>query len=217
MNNNNFDRSDGEAVMREIGHLMPSILCESILDGFHKFRQSRSEDSDAYPEYSDCTRANMLYDRIAASARRLIDLITPENPDLHWKITKNKRATDMLLDTRFAFRVKRSKRNRRNLTTGVRTGRQRAIKPNTMVAIGQMMFRFPSNQIEVDDRERTWITVAFDLDDVEESIERIVIGIELQRKFLWQTPLVAADANVLASLPGPVAQEISQMRARRSA
>lgn len=212
-----FNPDDQGAVIREIGPMMPSIIVEAIHDGFYKYSVSRAKDVDAYPEYSDCTRANQLYDRIAASARTLIDAATPQNPDLHWKITKNKRATDILLDTRFAFRVKRSKRNRGNLTTGVRTGRNRRIKPATLLTIGQMHLPFPANQVAVEDEDRLWITVAFDLDDVEEAIAKVAIGIELHRKFLWREPLEPPEVKVLATLPKPVSAMILKMRQRRLA
>ena len=216
-NNNNFRRDDENEVMHEVGDLMPSILTEAVYDGFHKFRVSRNKDQDAFPEYTESTRGGMLYDRIAASARTLIDLVQPENPDLQWRITPNKRATDMLLDTRFAFRVKRAKRNRRDRTTGVRTKRNKIIKPDTMVCIGQLILPFPSNQVVVDDADRTWITVSFDLDDVEENIEYVRIGIELNKRFLWQKPLYETTEGVLASLPPQVADMIREMRGRRLA
>lgn len=209
---------DQEAVLREIGPLMPSILSEAIEDGFYKHAKSRANDPNANVEYSECTRANQLYDRIAASARAMIDSVKPENPDLQWKITPNKRATDMLLDTRFAFRVKRSKRNRNNLTTSVRTRRQRRIKPaHLMLTIGQMVMPFPSNQIEIPDEERLWITVAFDLDDAEESITKAWIGVELKQKFLWKAPLELPTVETLAKLPSSVRDIIVQLRERRSA
>ena len=218
MNNYDFRPDDQEAVLKEIGPLMPSIIVEAILDGFYKHSVSRAKDPEAYPEYSDCTRGNQLYDRMAASARALIDSISPQNPDLQWKITPNKRATDMLLDTRFAFRVKRSKRNRNNLTTGVRTTRNKRIKPtHAMLTIGQMVMPFPSSQVVIPDEERIWITVPFDLDDAEEAITKIAIGIELKRRFLWKVPLEPPALEVLATLPKPVFAMISEMRQRRSA
>lgn len=212
---NNFRRDDENEVMREVGDLMPSILTESVYDGFHKFKVSRSKDKDAFPEYTESSRGGMLYDRIAASARSLIDRVQPENPDMQWRITPNKRATDMLLDTRFAFRVKRAKRNRRDLTTGVRTKRNKIIKPDALVCIGQMVLPFPSNQVVVDDSERTWITVSFDLDDVEENIEYVRIGVELKNRFIWQRPLHETTDDVLASLPPKVADMIKEMKGRR--
>lgn len=218
MNNYDFRGDDPEAVLREVGPLMPSVLTEAILDGFYKYTISRAKDPDAYPEYSDCTRGNQLYDRIAASARAMIDSLSPGNPDLQWKITPNKRATDILLDTRFAFRVKRSKRSRSNLTTGVRTARNKRIKPShIMLTIGQMVMPFPSNQIVIPDEDRIWITLPFDLDDAEEAISKIAIGVELEKRFLWKRPLEAPADEVLATLPKPVTEMILEMRQRRSA
>lgn len=217
MNDYNYRIDDQGEVLRAVGPLMPSIIGEAILDGFYKYSVSRAKDPDAYPQYSDCTRANQLYDRIAASARELVDSASPQNPDLHWKITPNKRATDFLLDTRFAFRVKRSKRNRGNLTTGVRTARNRRIKPpQAMLTIGQMVMPFPSNYVVVADEERTWITVAFDLDDAEETISKIAIGIELKRKFLWKVPLESPPLEVLAKFPQPISDLIQEMRRKRA-
>ncbi|MDO8625004.1 MAG: hypothetical protein Q7R47_02895 [Candidatus Diapherotrites archaeon] len=218
MSNYNFRIDDQEAVLREVGSLMPSILAEAIQDGFYKYTVSRNKDPESYPEYSDCTRGNQLYDRIAASARAMVDSLSPQNPDLQWKITPNKRATDILLDTRFAFRVKRSKRSRNNLTTGVRTARNKRIKPSQiMLTIGQMVMPFPSNQVVIPDEDRIWITVAFDLDDAEEAISKIAIGVELEKRFLWKRPLEAPAAEVVATLPKPVSDLILGMRQRRSA
>ncbi len=174
----------------------------------HVFVVSRRKDQNVYTEYSDCTRANMLSDRITASARQLIDTVTADIPDLSWKITLNRRATDILLDTRFAFRIKRTKRNRRGRTTSVSTKRQRMIKSDVMLPVGQMVLPLPNTPIAVPDEERIWLTVGFDLDELEESLERVSLGIELCDKFLWKIPLPVPEAEVIATLSTHLADKI---------
>ena len=217
MTNSRIRKDDQAVVMREIGPLLPAMLREAVDEGFHNYVASRRKDPDAYPEYSDCTRANMLYDRVAASARQLINAMAADVPDLSWKISHNKRATDIFLDTRFAFRIKRTKLNRHGLTTSVSTNRQRAIKSEVMLPVGQMVLPFPDNPTAVADEERIWLTVGFDLDDLEEFLERVSLGIELRKKFLWKIPLPVPDANVIATLSPVLADKIVDMRLRRSA
>jgi len=217
MKYSNIRKDDQDAVIHEIGPVVPAMLREAVDEGFYNYDVSRRKDPDAYPEYTDCTRGNMLYDRIAASARQLVDAATADIPDLSWKITHNKRATDVLLDTRFAFRIKRTKLNRSGLSTSVSTRRQRAIKSNVMLPIGQMVMRFPDDQATVSDEERIWLTVGFDLDEPEESLKRVAIGIELRKKFLWKIPLPVPDAGVIASISPILADKIVDMRGRRSA
>lgn len=216
MNTQYIRPDDGNAVMAAVGNLMPSILVEAIYDGMYKYCRSRDLDPEAYMEYTDCTRSNQLYDRIARSARDLLDALN--NSELYYRTTDNKRATDFYLDTRFAFRVKRSKRNRNNQTTNVRTQRQRWIRPSSaMVSIGQLVLPYPSNQIVVSDQERLWLTIAFDLDDAEVAVEKIFIGWELKNRFAWKDRLEAPTEEALVSLPKPVADAIGEKRRGRSA
>ena len=213
----NIRKDDQVAVMHSVGPLAPAMLREAVDEGFYNYVVSRRKDPDAYPEYTDCTRGNMLYDRIAASARHLTDAMTDNIPDLSWKITHNKRATDVLLGARFAFRIKRTKLNRRGCTTSVSTRRQRAIKSAIILPVGQMVLPFPDNPIIVPDKERVWLTIGFDLDDLEESLERVSVGVELRNRFLWKIPLPAPDVAAIATLSPLLADKIVDMRMRRSA
>lgn len=217
MGTSRIRKDDQQTVLREIGPLVPAMLREAVDEGFHNYVVSRRKDPDAYPEYTDCAKANMLYDRIAASGRQLIDDMTPGIPDLSWKITQNRRATDFLLDARFAFRIKRTKLNRRGRTTSVATRRQRTIMSSVLLPVGQMVLPFPANQAAVPDEERIWLTVGFDLDELEESLERVSLGIELRENFLWKIPLPSPDVEVIATLSPLLADKIVDMRGRRSA
>ena len=217
MRNSNIRKDDQIAVIREIGPLVLALVREALDEGFHNYVVSRRRDPDAYTEYSDCIRANMIYDRMATAARQLIDVATTDVPDLSWKITHNKRATDILLDTQFAFRIKRTKRNRRGRTASVSTRRQRAIKSSVMLPPGQMVLAFHDAQRAVPDTERIWVTVCFDLDDLEESLEKVSLGIELRSKFLWKVPLPVPDADRIVILSPDLADKIVGMRVRRSA
>jgi len=212
----NIRKDDSEAVLNELGLMLPSMLRESVDDGFYNFTVSRRKDPDAYTDYTECTRGNMLYDRIASAARILVSAYSVENPDLSWRISSNKRATDILLDTRFAFRLKRTKKNRRGCTTSVSTHRQRTIKSSVMQPIRQMVLPFPADQIVVADAERIWITVGFDLDDAEESIAKVDLGIEVKKHFLWTTPLHVPDVKVIANISPALADKITELRIRRT-
>ena len=69
----------------------------------------------------------------------------------------------------------------------------------------------------VPDEERIWLTVGYDLDDAEESLESVTIGIELRKSFLWKIPLPVPDTDVIATLSPSLADKIAGMRAHRSA
>lgn len=218
MRNIRFRKDDQKRIMREIGPMIPALLREAVDEGFHNFAVSRQRDIEAYPEYTECSRANMLYDRITAAARVLVDALADDRPDLYWRVTPNKRSTEILLDARFAFRFKRSKENRGNLTANVCTLRQQhEIKSDVMLPWGQLVLPFRNTQPEVPDRERIWLTVAFDLDDLEEAVTNVGIGVELRKSFLWKVPLVAPDAEIITSFPPSLADRIGEMRNRRSA
>ncbi|MCB9853300.1 MAG: hypothetical protein H6819_09415 [Phycisphaerales bacterium] len=212
----NIRKDDQEAVMREIGPILP-ILREAVDEGFYCFCRSRDADPAGFVDYTEATRANMLCDRISTSLRELVDLMRDNYPDLDWRITPNKRATEVFLDTRLAFRIKRAKSNRGGCTTNVKTSRQRAIKSNVMLPYGQMVMPFPANQIEVADTERIWITTAFDLDEFEEAIDRVSVGVEMMHRFLWKRPLPVFELGVIADLSHLLADKIDDMRQRRSA
>ena len=210
-------KDDQVSVLNAVNKVVLVLLREGVDDGFHAFTASRKIDAKIFPQYSDCTRMNMLYDRIAASTRQLVDAAAPDIPDIWWKITENKRATDVLLGERFAFRIKRTKRNRGGCTTSVATRRQRAIKSAVTPVPSQMVLPFSVMLNTVPDEERIWLTVGYDLDDAEESLESVTIGIELRKSFLWKIPLPVPDTDVIATLSPSLADKIAGMRAHRSA
>ena len=71
-----------------------------------------------------------------------------------------------------------------------------------------MVLPLPNTPIAVPDEERIWLTVGFDLDELEESLERVSLGIELCDKFLWKIPLPVPEAEVIATLSTHLADKI---------
>ena len=201
--------------MRALGPL-PIILRESIDHGFFNYAKSRKIDAAGHADYSECSRANVLYDRITAAARELVDAAGIRG--LRWEISDNKRATEIKLDPHIAIRIKRIKPNRGDLTASVNTRRQRFIKSfSRMVPIGQMALPFKGAIRLMGYAHPLWITAAFDLDEVEESVSRIYIGIERRTKFIWKIPVAEPAPAVIATLHSPLADRIMDMRKRRSA
>lgn len=207
---------DGRAILDAIGFPIPILLREAVDHGFQKYAHSRGLDPNGHAEYSDCSRANMLYDRIAAVARELVGAFGDER--LTWKISSNKRATEIYLAPDFAFRIKRIKRNRHDLTTGVATSRQQKIKSTPrLIPVGQMLLPLPGAVQQMVYEHPLWVTVAFDLDEFEESVSRIYLGVERQKRFLWRERLPEAPADVIATLSPPLASKIMDLRSRRVA
>jgi hypothetical protein len=211
-----FHPGDEQAVMAALGPIVPAILREGVAEGFHRFKASRALDPIGFADYSLCAKSNMLYDRIARATRELVDLAQAEIPDLQWTMGRNKRATDFTFDPYFAFRIKRIKANRKGLTTSVDTWRQLSIKSGVVLPVSQNMLDFGqtwSFPIE----NRVWITIPYDLDDLEEKVEQAGIGVETRTKFIWKRPLPEAEADIIASFPAAVADRVYDMRTKRSA
>ena len=201
--------------MAAAGTMIPALLRESIDEGFHGYKRSRALDPVGFAEYGPCARANMLYDRIATSCRELMGLVMPENPDLSWKIGDNKRSTEVKLEPYLMFRIKRVKKNRGGRSTSVGTNRQWRIMSDVVLSPAQMIIDFPNFYGLEEDR--IWLTAAYDLDDLEESLARVSIGVETRKKFLWKLPLHQPEAEVIAGFPTLIAGRILEMRALRSA
>src|SRR6185437_12500754 len=89
-----FRKDDQVAVMGHVGRLLPIIFREAVDDGFHRYGVSRQLDPEGFVDYGKCGRGNMLYDRIAASARYLIDSAKDSISDLRYAITPNERSTE---------------------------------------------------------------------------------------------------------------------------
>ena len=213
---NHIRTDDPEAMMGAVGELVPPILRESIDHGFFLHSASRRRDPEGFADYTDSSRSNMLYDRIAATARGLI--IAAGVDGLSWQISANKRATEILLDPFLAFRIKRAKRNRRGMTAAYPTPRQGRIdSPPPYLGYGQAVINFNGWAQGLDDEDRAWTTVAFDLDDTEESVTRIDIGIKLRRCWLWKLALPAADTDAVARIAPAAAEHIQELRKLRSA
>lgn len=200
--------------MNAIGPVLPVLLREAVDSGFHNYRKSRALDPNAQPDYGECSKANMLYDRIGAVLRDIVDASGSCN--LRWQFSGNRRATEVMHDPHFAFRIKRAKANRGGRTSSYNTLRQRTIKSRSpQLVVGQQVLPFPD--WTVPDEYRLWLTVSFDLDQLEESLAYVKIGVELRKQFLWKIPLPEPEPDVVASLPSQIADRVKELRQLRSA
>jgi hypothetical protein len=211
-----FEKENIEAVMEAVGPIVPMLLREAIEEGFYRYKTSRSLDPLGFPDYGPISKANMLYDRIAAASRELIDTLSADLPAIQYTIHSNTKSTEILFDPYFAFRVKRTKSNRHGMPTSYPTWRQRRINSPTW-EIRQLRIPFPGGAPIIETEDRLWLTAGFDLDDVEERIEKTVIGVTTRRHWLWRYPLDLADAEIVASFPSLLADRMNEMRAARSA
>ncbi|QOV88547.1 hypothetical protein [Humisphaera borealis] len=210
-----FHKDQQAEIMAALGSVVPVLLREAVDEGFHAYKVSRALDPVGHAEYGACSRANMLYDRIASTGRELVRLAADEMPELTSSIHPNKRSTEILLDPYFAFRIKRTKENRKGLTTSVSTKRQNRIKAEFIPA-AQMSIDFPG-YASPPSEDRLWLTVGFDLDELEEHLTKVAIGVETKKRFLWKQSLLEAEAEIIASFPTILADRINEMRTRRSA
>jgi hypothetical protein len=151
-----------------------------------------------------------------ATARYLIDGATEVVPELRYSITNNERSTEFMLGPFVVFRVKRIKKNRKNLTTYVHTKRQLCIHSSICQVVGQYSLPFPNHIDYLPMENRVWVTVAYDLDELEEQVSRVVMGVETRKRWLWLRPLFAGEPEIIASLPVPVADRIQEVRRRRT-
>jgi hypothetical protein len=208
---------DAGAVLGDLGSLAQVIAAESIDEGFHRYRKSRDIDPVGHADNSDCTKANILYDRATAVVRELVGLAG--SPEIRWKQSTNKRQIAILVRDCYAIRIKRTKENRGGLSTGVLTKAVKRIKrPPTMIYPGHGLLDFPGVMVQDDSvASRLWLTATYDLDDAEESVAEATIGVELSDSFLWRVPLPLVDAGVLASLPILMAERVRENRKRRLA
>lgn len=211
---------DAAAVLEHLGVVPQVIAAESVDEGFHRYRKSRDLDPVGHADHSDCTKANILYDRCTAVTRELVGL-ADRDAGLRCKQSPNKRQTVMLVGDCYALRIKRTKENRGGLSTGVSTRAMRRIKrPPRIISPGNGLLPFPGALVQVEDDSvisRLWLTIAYDLDEAEESVASATIGVELPDSFLWRVPLPMVDAGVVARLPIVLAQRVREYRKRRSA
>ncbi|MBC7834520.1 MAG: hypothetical protein H7Y88_05390 [Phycisphaerales bacterium] len=208
---------DAAAVLGDLGPLAQVIAAESIDEGFHRYRKSRDRDPIGHADHSDCTKANILYDRAVAVARELVGLAG--RSEIRCKLSSNKRQTIILVRDCYAIRIKRTKENRGGLSTGVVTGSVRRMKrPPPVIYPGNGLLDFPGVVVQEDSvKSRLWLTATYDLDEAEESVANATIGVELPDAFLWRVPLPVVDAGVLANLPMLIADRVREYRKRRLA
>jgi hypothetical protein len=209
-------RDDPIAVMAAVPSVLPSILRESLDTGFFRYVQGRALNPAAYARYSLCTKNNIIYDEVSDVLRELVDLASPACPGLHWRPTPNKRATEVFVDPFLALRVKRVKSNRGGLSTGVKTKRNRSILRGPRSSVGQITLPF-HEVVSLADLERIWLTVTWDMDAIEESMQSQAVGVESVKQFLWREPLVEGDADVIASISPALADRMSELQEARSA
>lgn len=209
---------DPTEVMAHLGPALPLIAYEAVQTGFFRYAKSREIDPEGFADYTDSCRAGMLNDRISRVTQELIDVASASDPRLGWQLSDNRRATEILCDPYIAIRIKRSKRNRGHLTTSYFTKRQQRIKSRrTGAMFRQMVLNFGPDWFVGPSANRLWLTVPFDLDDVEESVSRVSIGVELRKSFLWKEPLLEGEPEILARLTAPLADRLVELREIRSA
>ncbi len=209
-------KDDQAAVLRHVGRELLVLFREALDEGFFQYTRCRDRDPDAFLQYSDCTRANILNDHMTAAAREMIDAMAINSPELIWKISANRRATEIFYGDEFVFRIKRTKRNRRGCTANVATWRQKAIK-SEVGYVTQAVLPYSGNHLVLPDFARIWLTIGFDLDELEESLERVMMGVEVRRRFLWKVPLPVPEQQIIASLSPALADKILELRVKRSA
>ena len=213
-----FRHDDQEAVMAELGDLVPIILQEAMDSGFHNYRASRALDPLAHADYTAGCAAGMLVDRISAVSRDLVSHADDGTGQVAWRISQNKRATEIVAGKYLAVRIKRTKKRRRGRSASYPTQRQINMKSPEMLPQGQMIFDGLPPTIQLDDgKDRLWLTAAYDLDDVEEKLTLRCIGVETRSEFLWRWPLPEQPTDVIASISPILADRVTELRQARSA
>lgn len=78
-----------------------------------------------------------------------------------------------------------------------------------------MALPFPAQPIPPS--QRLWLTASYETDDFEESLAKILIGVERPGRYLWQVPVPEAEPDVIATLSPRLADMVTDQRRRRSA
>ncbi len=207
---------DQDAVLASIPPVVLPAFRESVDHGFFLHARSRSLDPVGFAEYSESTKANMLFDRIIRVAKDLFSIV--DSPSIRLRRTRNKRSTEFLLDPVMAARIKRLKKGRAT-SANYPTPRQMAIRSLPVLPPGQMVIPFPLQpaEVEIDDENRLWLTVVFDLDEIEENVVKVSIGVETETRFLWLHPMSEPELDIVGSISAPLADRMQELRAERSA
>lgn len=209
---------DQTAVMAHVPNVLQMIFRESCEHGLFKHVQSNQLDPEGYLDYMQSRRSGMLSDRITAVARHLFDVSGIDGA--WWKIADNDCATEFYLDPFLAFRFKRTKKNRSHKSTGVMTVRRASTQSlvGYKQVVNQTAFLFPGvSPAPLQDDERLWLNIGFDLDEIEESIDRLMVGRETKLGYRWNVPIPDFPPGVLASISGPLADTIETQRNQRFA
>jgi len=192
------------------------LIREAVDEGIHRNRLSKRLDPDAWVDYNEGTRPAMRYDRIVRVARELVDLAVESDPRLSWQLSSNRRSTEILLDPFVAVRVKLGKANRGGRTANYPTERQLFIRdPRNWACVGQTVLPFRTDQPQIETTNRIWLTARYDLDELEENVTEVEIGVEHQTGWVWRVPLPEAELDVIARVSPQVADLISDLRNRR--
>lgn len=161
----------------------------------------------------------MVYDHVANVLRELVTAAGMDN--LSFRLTANLRSTEVQFDPFVMVRVKRTKSNRGGRSTSYPTGRQGRIKGaerrGTRDVPGQVFFIAGGRPIVVAEDQKLWLTVGFDLDEVEEAVSEVTIGVELEKGWVWKAALPEADLGIIGSTSSQLADRIRELREIRSA
>lgn len=203
-----------DSVMSALDPSIPLIIREAMEHGMWAHTKSQELDPDGHADYTQGCRSSMISDRIAAALRQLVDTVNESNPSIQWQYSENMRATELIVSPFFNIRVKRVKRNRGDRSANVKTARQRRIRQRIPDVLGQELMDFPGKA--PNPHEMIWLTAAFDLDPIEELIERAWIGVELNQGFIWRHQLDQPDSSAIASISPPIADHIEELRRIRA-
>ena len=207
---------DPISVLAVIPAPVQAIMREAALQGFDRFRRSRALDPASSVEYHDTTKSNMIYDRICAVTQELIELA--DDQALSWKYGPIRRATEVFCGPYIALRHKRVKQNRGGRSANVRTKRQCQIRGQFHPdSVGQTVLPFGEVQApQIEDLDRIWLTVAYETDDVEESIESVSLRRETEKQVLWRVELDEMPIDSIARTHLDLGKRIEQFRLGRS-
>ena len=234
-----IDPFDAEAVTSEVGEIVPIILREAMDSGFDAFRRSRALDVAAYADFSPTTLAGMLTDRIYPFLVSLSLLVDPQQLQLQTRRTQNDRATELFVGADFYIKVKRVKDRRRpaipsddlevdglmdleiieeGVPKNLPTRRvRRQWSPGSITGAQLSLPGIPPVQVPGDEHNRWCLFAGFDMDPIEERLERHRIGLYERRRSLWTQSLLALDLNAIGQISSALANQVNILRQARQA
>lgn len=230
---------DEEAVMAACGEVVPIILREAMDAGFDSYRRSRALDPEAQLDYTPTTRANMLVNRMYRRMSELVDAADPEGLHLRTRQTDNSAAVELFVGAEIYVKPKRIRDRllppvssddpefadlvdveliEQGLPKNIPTRRVLAQRtPGAYTGPQMILDGIPPVQVPDDGSERICLVAGFDMDVVEERLERHRIGLYGHHKAYWVRPLPALTLRAVALHSAPLAEQVRLFRQARSA